>query len=114
MPSGSQFRQGAQYLNDPLPNLPGATPPVPPVPTAFGASYVINLVSVTQVAGTDATALCAVPTVPLVTGTLVYFVNGGIAQMWQLQVWIAQAGTGTALPNDWSSLTNNRIWVQLQ
>ena len=121
MPTGSQFRQGPHYLNDPLPELSGILGPfinAPVVPTSFGPYYTPNLTGINTLTGTGYNALAAVPTTQLpagsTTGFMVDVTIGGADQRWQLQVKTTQSGSGTVQPNDFNVSTNNKIWVQLQ
>jgi hypothetical protein len=89
----------------------------PPIPPQFGPQYEINLTGVNTIGGSGYNALCAVPTLPLVTGIVVDFINTGITpnatQRWQLQAYTGQSGPGTAQPNDFNIQTNARIWIQI-
>jgi len=117
MSTGSQFRQGPQYVNDPLPQLAGILGPfinAPVVPTSFGPFYTPNLTGITTLTGTGYNALAAVPTSQLPVGFMVDVTIGGADQRWQIQTKTTQSGSGTLVPNDFNVGTNNKIWVQLE
>ena len=95
----------------PLFPLPGFVPPSPVVPSGFAPQGIPFLSSVTQLAGTDFTALANVPTPGFVLPYAVEVLIGNMVQQWTLQAGTAATGPGYQRPNDWSA-TNQVVWVQ--
>jgi hypothetical protein len=104
----SQFCRADAY---PLFPLPGYVPPSPVVPSGFVPQAIQFLSSVTQLTGTDFTALASIPTGGLVLPYCVEFINSNDVQQWTLQVGTSATGPGLQRPNDYSA-TNQRVWVQ--
>ena len=104
----SQFCRADAY---PLFPLPGYVPPSPVVPAGFVPQSIPFLSSVTQLAGTDFTALANVPTVGFVLPYVVEIIIGNDMQQWKLQYGTAATGPGLLRPNDYSA-TNQCVWVQ--
>lgn len=110
---GSQFQDGAGYVNDPLSSsitqFMSTT-----IPAAFAPLGVQFLANITQLTGTDYTALASVPTTALSTPFIVSILVSGVFQTWVLVAGTSAGGAGICLPNDYNAITNSRYWIQLQ
>lgn len=82
----------------------------------FGAQLIPFLSTVTQLVGTDSTALAAVPTVSITPNYAVQFLN---ATALIVETWVLKAGTdaddptsGVLRPNDYIAAENEKVWLR--
>jgi hypothetical protein len=111
MTDGSQFHAGGRYLNNPLNGYTGPYVSTN-IPSAFGPIDAQFLGNVTQLSGTGADALAAVPTATLSTPYQVLLFIGGYSQTWILQASTAATAAGYQRPNDFNLVTNPKVWEQ--
>jgi hypothetical protein len=86
-----------------------------PAPFAnFGAQGIPFLSTITQLEGSDNTALADVPTVGITAPYTIQILVSGV-----LQTWVLTAGTqandpsnGILRPNDYAAATNEKFWAQ--
>lgn len=88
-------------------------PTTPAVLSSFGAQAAVFLASITGLEGLTTAYLSAIPTTSLTANLVVQIMIGGILQTWQLQAGTSATGPGIQRPNDFDSVSNPRIWVQL-
>lgn len=84
-----------------------------PAPFAgFGAQGIPFLSTVTQLTGSDETALAAVPTIGITPPYAVQILRGGITEEWVLTATAVATIPGVSQRgNDWAAGTNEKAWL---
>lgn len=81
----------------------------------FGASDIPFLSTVTQLAGSDTTALAHVPTTAITVPFVVEVLVDGATAQWTLRASTAASDptNGVLRPNDYAASTNEKVWFRL-
>lgn len=110
--TGSQFRRGFDYVQDPLEGTVQLFMNNS-IPAGFGPLNVPYLTAVTALTGVGFNYLSSVPTLTMQTPFAVDIMVANIPERWFLIAGTGSPTAGIVLPNDYDPTSNAKKWIQL-